>query len=416
MLSIADLALLVSASGLPERLKTLIELFLGDGIVPWRAVERCLRTSALDALIAIGMVRRSHDEARAVLRITPFHDLCLLVDRLDAVQPTAVHDPDRSTSSLVPFVLARRGDRALDIGAGSGAIALIAARSFREVLALDINPRAIQLTRWNAMLNGVRVIARECPPSPLDGLPAARFDLVTFAMPFLVGEASPRLHTHSPSGHRLFEDVYRGVARVLTPRGGAVLWHQIAAEPGAFERQLAAVPCGEALAVVWNGPIHEGVGWQMGRALVTRRARGAPGVTRVPVPVSLEEGRLSDRQRPADIARFVRTQALVRAGELDALVPRVYSYVTAHRRWRVARGRLAETPTVQLSELAVSPEVLELLAACDGRTVRELSRRWGGQARAIVRQLAEAGVVSLARARNRPGRTAGRIARARRRR
>lgn len=71
----------------------------------------------------------------------------------------------------------RPGARVLDVGCGSGILAIAAARlGAREVLALDIDANCARITAENARLNGVAIDART---GTLDAVsPTAGFDLV----------------------------------------------------------------------------------------------------------------------------------------------------------------------------------------------------------------------------------------------
>jgi release factor glutamine methyltransferase len=70
----------------------------------------------------------------------------------------------------------RRGDRVLEIGAGLGLAAVLAARTGARVVATDVVVEAVEMIRLNAQLNGVSVDARvgDCY-APVVG---ERFDLV----------------------------------------------------------------------------------------------------------------------------------------------------------------------------------------------------------------------------------------------
>src|SRR3989442_9595478 len=67
-----------------------------------------------------------------------------------------------SSSILANFVasLPLRGKSLLEIGCGSGVVALCAARAGAEVTAVDINPEAVRCTLANAAKNKLRVNAR----------------------------------------------------------------------------------------------------------------------------------------------------------------------------------------------------------------------------------------------------------------
>jgi methylase of polypeptide subunit release factors len=43
----------------------------------------------------------------------------------------------------------------LDVGTGSGVLAILAAQHSDQVTAIDVNPRALMFARFNARLNGV---------------------------------------------------------------------------------------------------------------------------------------------------------------------------------------------------------------------------------------------------------------------
>lgn len=75
------------------------------------------------------------------------------------------------------------GDRMLDMGTGSGSLSVLAAGKAAHVLAVDLNPHAVQAARANAALNGVadRVEVRQSDVfANVDGT----FDLIVFNPPF----------------------------------------------------------------------------------------------------------------------------------------------------------------------------------------------------------------------------------------
>ena len=74
-------------------------------------------------------------------------------------------------------------DRVLDMGTGSGVNAILAASKAAEVVAVDINPVAIEAARNNAVYNGVadRIEVRR---SDVFSNVAGKFDLIIFDPPF----------------------------------------------------------------------------------------------------------------------------------------------------------------------------------------------------------------------------------------
>jgi len=80
------------------------------------------------------------------------------------------------------------GATVLDLGTGSGVLAVAAARTARSVVAVDLNPAAVRCARINALLNEVedRVEVRQGDLfAPVAG---ERFDVVLCNPPFYRGE------------------------------------------------------------------------------------------------------------------------------------------------------------------------------------------------------------------------------------
>lgn len=75
-----------------------------------------------------------------------------------------------------------QGKTVLDIGTGSGALALFAAQKGASATALDINPLAVETARQNAHLNDLPLRVMES--DLLDGLPLQQFDFVLINPPY----------------------------------------------------------------------------------------------------------------------------------------------------------------------------------------------------------------------------------------
>jgi ribosomal protein L11 methyltransferase len=78
--------------------------------------------------------------------------------------------------ALVPEV--RPGDRVLDVGCGSGVLAVAAARlGASVVVAIDVDPEAVDVTRANARRNGVDDVV-DASTTPVGDVPGPPFDVV----------------------------------------------------------------------------------------------------------------------------------------------------------------------------------------------------------------------------------------------
>ena len=90
--------------------------------------------------------------------------------------PDGVQSPKAGSLLFCRHLTFRPGERVLEIGAGLGLAAVLAARSGARVVATDVVPAAVETIRANAVLNGVTLDARlgDCY-APVAG---ARFDLI----------------------------------------------------------------------------------------------------------------------------------------------------------------------------------------------------------------------------------------------
>ncbi|MFB4268653.1 methyltransferase [Nonomuraea sp. GTA35] len=113
----------------------------------------------------------------------------------------------------------RHDDHVLDMGTGSGVNAILAASTAAKVLAVDINPVAVEAARDNAGRNGVagRVEVRHSDMfSDVDG----RFDLIVFDPPFRWFAPRDLLESATTDeNYRAMTTFFRNAGRYLAPRG-----------------------------------------------------------------------------------------------------------------------------------------------------------------------------------------------------
>ena len=96
-----------------------------------------------------------------------------------------VYNPAEDSFLLLKAVEVEPGQRVLEMGAGSGFVALHAAKTGAFVMAADINPHAVDCVRWNALKNDLKV---EVVRSDLfENIPGV-FDIIVFNPPYLPDE------------------------------------------------------------------------------------------------------------------------------------------------------------------------------------------------------------------------------------
>lgn len=137
-------------------------------------------------------------------------------------QDPGVYPPSEDTFLLLSALEVGAGERFLEVGTGSGLIALHAAARGAKAVASDVDPGALRLALRNARANGLDLaLVRADLLGPLRG----PFDVVAFNPPYLPGageEPDPRW-TGGPEGGEVIEGFLRGLPTLLAPRGRAYL-------------------------------------------------------------------------------------------------------------------------------------------------------------------------------------------------
>ena len=169
-------------------LATAIRLLLLQLPQDGSAVARALGREGADALLTLGLVEQ--DGARLVPRGRIVHAEGLLMSsdgfsQGDDDPPGWVANYTPTGSWLAALTPRRRVERALDLGTGNGAQALLAARHSGHVIATDGNERALGFTAINAALNGLDNVETRLG-SLFEPVGDERFDLITCNAPYVV--------------------------------------------------------------------------------------------------------------------------------------------------------------------------------------------------------------------------------------
>jgi hypothetical protein len=135
-----------------------------------------------------------------------------------------------ATLTLSKTMLRPKSRWTLDLGTGSGSLALLASRHSQRVLATDFNPRAVAMTRFNAILNDITNIETAAGDlfEPTGDL---QFDLIVSNPPFVVSPEHAHLFRDSGlQGDQICERIVREAPRHLAEGGYAQVlcnWVQI---------------------------------------------------------------------------------------------------------------------------------------------------------------------------------------------
>ncbi len=135
---------------------------------------------------------------------------------------------------------AHEGERVLDMGTGSGVNAILAATQGATVLAVDVNPRALEAARANVARNGVadRVEVRY---SDVFSEVAGIFDLIVFDPPFRWFRPRDWLESAmTDEGYDAMTRFFRQARRHLSPGGRMLIFFGTSGDLGHLENLMAA--------------------------------------------------------------------------------------------------------------------------------------------------------------------------------
>lgn len=181
--------LLLERTSTGSPLHILVRLFLMEMPVEKSILEKAIKPMTVSAWEQAGLVDCRAKEVVAALKLLPFQNLVLAFD-LNSIMQTPLRENyvmgiGGSTITLSNLTIRRQSRRTLDLGAGCGVHAFLAAPHSDHCVAVDINPRAVQLAQFNAKLNAISDI--ECLQGDFfEPVTDQQFDLVISNPPFVI--------------------------------------------------------------------------------------------------------------------------------------------------------------------------------------------------------------------------------------
>ncbi|MBE9031744.1 methyltransferase [filamentous cyanobacterium LEGE 11480] len=110
-------------------------------------------------------------------------------------------------------------NRVLDLCSGSGIQGLIASRYAQQVISVDINPRAIRFSRFNAQLNGINNIEFQLG-NLYAAVPGQKFDTILANPPFVPSPTKGfRFRDGGANGEEILRAIVEGSPNNLQPDG-----------------------------------------------------------------------------------------------------------------------------------------------------------------------------------------------------
>ncbi|MCW2831712.1 MAG: transferase [Aeromicrobium sp.] len=189
-------------------LATLVRLFALQAPAD-RATADAALPGLVEPLAAAGILATSGDEVRARIDIRPYgdeiHDWWIVCDPtsgLDGRQAPMgaeyVLGISEASSSLAQLTVREPVGRALDLGTGCGVQALHLAQHAAQVVATDVNPRALAMARLTARLNDINIDVRD--GSLFDPVAGETFDLIATNPPFVISPPGSNVLVYRDSG------------------------------------------------------------------------------------------------------------------------------------------------------------------------------------------------------------------------
>jgi methylase of polypeptide subunit release factors len=174
---------LVLEESADERLALMLTLFRLGEAAPLSRFEELVGLD-LEELAALDLVRVCDGEVRPMVRISDVEGLLVMFDG-EVEHHNSVVGP--SPSSRVSAACTPRVGvaRALDLGTGCGVQALLLARHAKQVVATDVNARALRLAALSARLNGLTNIEFR-QGSFFEPVHGEHFDLVVANPPYVI--------------------------------------------------------------------------------------------------------------------------------------------------------------------------------------------------------------------------------------
>lgn len=210
-----------------DPLATLIRLFRLRVGVHLDDAQQALSPASLDGLADLGLITIDQDVICSSWNLYEYQSLYLISDRKrterDELTFNHVTGVNGTSMALASITIRRQVEWALDLGTGCGVQALLASRHAQRVVATDLNPRCLNLTAFNARLNGVDTI--ECRQgSFFEPVSDMKFDLIVTNPPYVISpESRYQFRDGGKPGDTLVEQVARQLPQFLRPGGFATL-------------------------------------------------------------------------------------------------------------------------------------------------------------------------------------------------
>ena len=223
----------------------LVRLFQLRAAVPRHRVEAIFSGDDLRTMLDLGMITATENEVRGGVDLFCSDGFLFATDHRYMIRSEDALDEDpvmyigMDSHGLVQTAPREACGNLLDLCCGSGVQGIVATRYARQVIAVDINPRAIRFSRFNAQLNGVtNHEARQ--GSLYDVVEGLWFDAILANPPFVPSpEANLRFRDGGATGEDILRAIVEGAPAHLEPQGRLCIVSDLV-DVSTYEAKLAS--------------------------------------------------------------------------------------------------------------------------------------------------------------------------------
>ena len=208
-----------------DGLGDLIRLFQLRASISAERLRNIFSEDEVKLMIALGLISENEDEYSGRVDIFSVDGLLIATDHRYMLKPadTLSEDPvmyiGMDSFGLVQSAPRVAVDTVLDLCCGSGVQGLAAIRYAKKVVAVDVNPRAIRFSRFNAQLNGIEnyeAFQGNLYEAVLD----QKFDCILANPPFVPSPTEDlKFRDGGETGENILAEIIQGANRHLNDLG-----------------------------------------------------------------------------------------------------------------------------------------------------------------------------------------------------
>jgi len=206
-------------------LDMLISLFLVRGSVTENHALNLFGKNLLQLLFDIKVLYYRDDNVASYIDIFCVEDQYIATDHRflfleeDRIKESPVMYIGSDSFGLVNTAPRRISERTLDLCTGSGIQSIMASKYSKEVIAVDINPRAIRFSRFNVQFNGVENV-HVVMGDLYQCIPDIKFDTILANPPFVPSpDENMKFRDGGVKGETILSTIIKGAPKFLTNSG-----------------------------------------------------------------------------------------------------------------------------------------------------------------------------------------------------